>query len=322
MVSKPLMTERKARSRAIKLPVLQHASLQAMGVSVPWIVSADAGRAEAVSSDSSMRSDHDATSDVQAVAAGVTQSQHPRPVPVRRAPSTNRVDSASGSEGGSRQVEGVAGGLSRRTAAGVSEASADDMLAREGKIRSMSLDEVRQEIESCDVCRDLCRNRKHPVPGQGASNPRLMIIGEAPGEMEDLEGLPFVGRSGELLDNMLAAIGLSRTDSVFVANTIKCRPPANRNPRPEEIAACKPYLHRQIELLEPQAILAVGLFASQVLLGSTEGVQTLRQRDHFLAMGQRKIPVVVTFHPAYLLRRPEDKFMAWQDLKQVWSLLQ
>jgi len=314
------MTERKDRSKAIRLPALQHASLQAMGLSVPWIVSTDPGHVESANGDHSGRSDAAGTPVTHIQAGEGVEKKHTRSAPMGRTP-LSETDSAFGSGGGVKPAPVITGVQSPEPAACASVPSADELLAREQKIRVMSLDDVSRAIESCEVCRDLCRNRKHPVPGQGITNPRLMIIGEAPGEMEDLKGLPFVGRSGELLDNMLVAIGLSRTDSVFVANTIKCRPPANRNPRPEEVSACKPYLQRQIELLEPQVILVVGLFASQTLLGSTEGVQALRQRDHFLEIGQRKIPVVVTFHPAYLLRRPEDKFMAWQDLKQVWSLL-
>ena len=315
------MAERKERSRAIRLPALQHASLQAMGLSVPWIVSADVPRAESIDQNArpDSRRDTPAGSEVRDELRAANQQS---PVPNVRSVQPE-FPGAGQRTGTSRKsapetTSNRSGGVEQK----VVESSPENRLVREREIASMDLDGISRLINACEACTDLCRTRKHPVPGQGAFNPRVMVIGEAPGEMEDLKGLPFVGRSGELLDNMLAAIGLSRTDSVFVANTIKCRPPANRNPRQDEIAACKPFLRRQIELLQPEVILAVGLFAAQSLLGLTEGVQALRQREHHLEMAGRKIPVVVTFHPAYLLRRPEDKYMAWQDLKQLWALLQ
>jgi DNA polymerase len=149
-----------------------------------------------------------------------------------------------------------------------------------------------------------------------------MIVGEAPGEQEDLQGEPFVGAAGQLLDNMLRALGLARRDapperSVFIANTLKCRPPRNRNPEPSETALCTPFLERQIELLAPRVILAMGRFAAQSLLATDEAIGKLRGRVH----RWRDTPVVVTYHPAYLLRTPADKARAWDDLCLAASLL-
>ena len=142
-----------------------------------------------------------------------------------------------------------------------------------------------------------------------------MIVGEAPGEDEDRRGEPFVGKSGQLLDNMLRAIGLTRGEAapaqqVFIANTLKCRPPNNRNPEPAEMAQCEPYLMRQVALVKPRIILAMGRFAVQMLLRSSEPVGKLRGRVH----DYQGVPLVVTYHPAYLLRSPQDKARSWDDL--------
>ncbi len=142
-----------------------------------------------------------------------------------------------------------------------------------------------------------------------------MIVGEAPGEQEDLRGEPFVGAAGQLLDQMLAALGLSREAGppqrqVYIANTLKCRPPRNRNPEPAELQQCQPYLLRQVELVQPRVVLAMGRFAVQSLLESTEPIGRLRGRVH----RWRGRPLVVTYHPAYLLRNPADKARAWTDL--------
>ena len=137
-----------------------------------------------------------------------------------------------------------------------------------------------------------------------------MVIGEAPGENEDLQGEPFVGQAGKLLDNMLRAIGLDRRRNVYIANVLKCRPPGNRNPDPQEVAQCEPFLRRQVELVQPRIILAMGRFAVQSLLQSQEPVGKLRGRVH----SYQGVPLVVTYHPAYLLRNLADKAKAWSDL--------
>jgi DNA polymerase len=174
--------------------------------------------------------------------------------------------------------------------------------------------ELRQAVSSCRACA-LCESRTQTVFGVGHERARLMIVGEAPGEQEDLQGEPFVGQAGKLLDNMLRAIGLARDAqeaerAVFICNTLKCRPPRNRNPDPEETARCAPFLERQIELMQPRLLLAMGRFAAQSLLGTDEAIGKLRGRVH----RRNGVPVVVTYHPAYLLRNPADKARAWADL--------
>jgi len=151
----------------------------------------------------------------------------------------------------------------------------------------------------------------------GVGNPQAhwMIVGEAPGELEDRQGEPFVGKSGQLLDNMLRAIALTRGEAeparqVYIANTLKCRPPGNRNPAPAELAACEGFLIRQVQLVQPKIILAMGRFAVQSLLRSTEPIGRLRGRVHHY----QGVPLIVTYHPAYLLRNLEDKAKAWDDL--------
>ncbi|HEX5786314.1 MAG TPA: uracil-DNA glycosylase [Burkholderiaceae bacterium] len=176
-------------------------------------------------------------------------------------------------------------------------------------------DELTERIRSCQAC-GLCQGRRQAVPGMGNRQARWMIVGEAPGEQEDHQGLPFVGPAGQLLDAMLAAMGLQREADVYIANVIKCRPPHNRNPEPEEVARCQPFLQRQIELVQPDLLLAVGRFAAQTLLqGVVPDVEKLplgRLRGRVHTVNQR--PVVVTYHPAYLLRSPAEKGKVWADL--------
>ena len=146
-----------------------------------------------------------------------------------------------------------------------------------------------------------------------------MVIGEGPGAQEDARGEPFVGRAGRLLNSMLFAFGVPR-DEVYIANIVKCRPPNNRDPRPEEVASCATWLRRQIELVRPRAILAVGRVAAQNLLSSTLPLSRLRGGNH--TYGSRPVPVVVTYHPAYLLRSPHEKGKVWQDLKRLRSVIE
>jgi DNA polymerase len=172
-------------------------------------------------------------------------------------------------------------------------------------------------VAGCRAC-ELHRGRTHTVFGVGDRNARLMIIGEAPGAEEDRQGEPFVGRAGQLLNAMLRAIGLER-GQVFIANILKCRPPGNRNPAPDEVAACAHFLRQQVALVRPQVILAVGGVAAHNLLQTDDAVGRLRRRVH--AYGENRIPLLVTYHPAYLLRRPEEKAKAWQDLQKLHGLL-
>ncbi|MGV0985604.1 MAG: uracil-DNA glycosylase [Limnohabitans sp.] len=172
---------------------------------------------------------------------------------------------------------------------------------------------LQETAAACQAC-DLCAQRKKSVFGVGDQQAQWMVIGEAPGEQEDLQGEPFVGQSGQLLDNMLKAVGLSRQaqgeGGVYIANAIKCRPPGNHNPTPQELATCAPYLARQVALVQPQIILLMGRFAVQSVLQTTEPIGKLRGQVHTY----QGVPVVVTYHPAYLLRNPADKAKAWADL--------
>jgi uracil-DNA glycosylase len=181
-------------------------------------------------------------------------------------------------------------------------------------VDGMGWPQLRESVAACTACR-LCEGRTQTVFGTGNIQAQWMVVGEAPGEQEDRQGEPFVGKSGQLLDAMLRAIRLTRGDAppeqqVFIANTIKCRPPGNRNPQPDELAKCEPFLIRQISLLRPRIILAMGRFAVQSLLRSDEPVGRLRGRVH----RYQGVPLIVTYHPAYLLRNPEDKARAWDDL--------
>ena len=191
---------------------------------------------------------------------------------------------------------------------------------RRAAVAGMDFDTLRQEVVGCREC-GLCEGRRQAVFGTGAQPAAWLVVGEAPGEQEDRQGLPFVGRSGQLLDAMLAALGHSRQQDVYIANVIKCRPPGNRNPKPEEIAACSPYLMRQIELLRPQRILVLGRFAAQTLLQTEASIGSLRGRVHTLrGTDGQDIPMVVSYHPAYLLRSPHEKARAWQDLRLAATL--
>src|SRR4051812_47718407 len=169
--------------------------------------------------------------------------------------------------------------------------------------------ELKQAVPGCTAC-SLHKSRAQTVFGVGDENADWMLIGEAPGAEEDRLGDPFVGQAGKLLDNMLAAIGLSRAENVYIANVLKCRPPGNRNPEPEEVAQCEPFLRRQVELLQPKIIIAMGRFAVHSLLGTTDAIGKLRGQRH----QYEGVPVIVTYHPAYLLRNLPDKAKAWADL--------
>jgi len=169
--------------------------------------------------------------------------------------------------------------------------------------------ELKQAVPACTAC-GLHKSRTQTVFGVGDENADWLLIGEAPGAEEDRLGDPFVGQAGRLLDNMLAAIDLKRGENVYIANVLKCRPPGNRNPEPEEVAKCTPFLRRQIELIGPKLIVAMGRFAAQTLLNTDASIASLRGRVHSYA----GVPLIVTYHPAYLLRNLPDKAKAWADL--------
>jgi DNA polymerase len=173
---------------------------------------------------------------------------------------------------------------------------------------------LQQQVAACRNC-GLCETRTQTVFGVGNRQPGWMLIGEAPGQDEDLQGEPFVGRAGQLLNEMLRAIGLRR-DEVYIANMLKCRPPHNRDPEATEIAACRDYLHRQIQLLRPKLIMTVGRIAAQNLLNTQQSLTKLRGARYQYA----DTPVVVIHHPSYLLRSPLEKAKAWEDLQYAWTV--
>ncbi len=175
----------------------------------------------------------------------------------------------------------------------------------------LSLEAVRAEIGDCRRCR-LHAERTHIVFGTGAPDAKLVFVGEGPGREEDLQGLPFVGDAGRLLTKIIQAIQLTR-DDVYITNVVKCRPPGNRNPAPDEISACEPFLIKQLETIRPKLICALGNFAAQTLLKTDRKISSLRGRFH----AYRGIPLMPTFHPAFLLRNPERKRDVWEDMKMI-----
>lgn len=184
---------------------------------------------------------------------------------------------------------------------------------RQGK--EPTLDQVREELGDCRRC-GLCEGRRNIVFGNGDEKAELVFVGEGPGGEEDLQGLPFVGPAGQLLDKMIEAMGYRRSE-VYVCNVVKCRPPGNRNPLPEEVAACEPFLLAQLRAIRPKAIVALGKFAAQTLLRTDAPITRLRGVWH----EYEGIPLMPTFHPAYLLRSPAEKRKAWEDLQQVMARL-
>ncbi len=184
-------------------------------------------------------------------------------------------------------------------------------------VATLDWDALSARVAACERCR-LCEKRTNTVFGVGDRNADWMLIGEAPGENEDRLGEPFVGQAGKLLDNMLRSLTLARDTNVYIANVIKCRPPGNRNPEPDEVARCEPYLQRQVSLVKPKVIVALGRFAAQSLLKTQASISSLRGRVH----EYEGVPVIVTYHPAYLLRSLPDKAKAWADLclaRDTWQ---
>ena len=180
-----------------------------------------------------------------------------------------------------------------------------------------ALDALRVEIgPDCRLCKLHTLGRKQVVFGVGNPNADLMFVGEAPGADEDIQGEPFVGRAGQLLTKIIEAIGMARSD-VYIANVIKCRPPGNRNPEPDEVERCEPFLFRQIDIVKPKVIVALGKFAAQSLLKTTEPITRLRGREYKF----RSAILMPTFHPAYLLRNPSSKREVWEDMKRVRAIL-
>jgi len=222
---------------------------------------------------------------------------------------------------GLREVPVVLPG--RGLAEGVSGARVVDAATRDAKAAQLHVIDER-EVQGCRRC-ELCKTRTRTVFGQGDPAARLVFVGEAPGFDEDRQGLAFVGRAGQLLTRMIAAMGLTR-DEVFICNVLKCRPPENRDPLADEVLACSPYLFRQLAIIDPQVIVALGSPAAKTLLNTAESIGRLRGRFHdfYLEGGAdpaRRVPLMPTYHPAYLLRNPGEKRKAWEDLQQVMELM-
>lgn len=180
---------------------------------------------------------------------------------------------------------------------------------RAARIAALEWTDFAADVAACEAC-SLCKTRNRTVPGVGDLRAEWMLIGEAPGAEEDAKGEPFVGQAGRLLDNMLAAMGMRRNQYVYIANVLKCRPPGNRAPTPMEIESCRPYLDRQIALIRPKLIVALGKSAATTLLNIDATIASMRGRVHRYG----SVPLIVTYHPAYLLRNLPDKAKAWEDL--------
>ena len=295
-----------------RLDARQCAMLEAMGVPVWWQARpASADRPPATSAAGAAASAHSTPKTVSAASvhsAGTPAAAAQTPSPVRREPAAATPGTPAATP-------------TWPTSAPHPAPSAP--LAPLHDLRHLDRAALEQSVRACTLC-DLAQRRQQAVPGMGDTSPDWLIVGEAPGEEEDRQGLPFVGRAGQLLDRMLAAMGLAREQKVYIANVIKCRPPHNRNPSPEEVEQCAPYLLRQVELLRPRVVLAMGRFAAQTVLGqggcfSPEALQQmplgrLRGQVHQARLGGVTLPVVVTYHPAYLLRSPAEKAKAWADL--------
>ncbi len=271
------------------LDARRRAVLDAMGIEL-WRSRAAAGAGVEADMLTGRSQDLDASA-ARSAAAGpnVSLPAQDDPVQVVQTPETPDSDPAAG----------------RRTSADLDPVTSLDWAA------------LQQAVEGCRAC-GLHEARTQTVFGVGDRQARLMVIGEAPGAEEDRQGEPFVGRAGQLLNAMLEAIGFAR-DQVYIANIVKCRPPGNRDPHIEETAACRPYLLRQIELIRPALILSAGRVSAHNLLGTDLSVGRLRGRVHRLDPGD--VPLIVTYHPAYLLRRPQEKSKSWQDLQSAWRLL-
>ena len=188
------------------------------------------------------------------------------------------------------------------------------------KAKEASWEELRNLVSRCEAC-PMAKTRFHTVFADGAPGCPLVIVGEAPGRDEDLEGIPFVGKSGQLLTKIIESVGLKRGKDVAIINVLKCRPPNNRDPKPEELQACEGFLLRQLSLLKPKVLLLAGRFASNSLLKSDKPIGRLRETVHTVFVDEKPVPAVVTYHPSYLLRSPVEKEKSWHDFVMVKRLL-
>jgi len=226
---------------------------------------------------------------------------------LRAQPRAAQVTAAGDGDGPPAADQAAEDGLSR--VASVSTPGTTQAPAREARIATLDWERFGADVDACIAC-GLCRSRQRSVPGVGDVHAAWLFVGEAPGAEEDAQGEPFVGQAGKLLDSMLRALGLARGAGVYIANVLKCRPPNNRAPTPAEAAACRPYLDRQIELIAPGIVVALGKSAANTLLDNDATIGSLRGKVH----AYRGIPLVVTYHPAYLLRTLQDKAKSWEDL--------
>ena len=254
---------------------------------------------------------------------GKAVSDADAPAPVAPAPQKSDPPIRRPADPPTRRVQGGGGGGAgkwRQGAPGVPPkgivvpAPAGDLFSHNA-LAQESLDEIAELVRECTLC-DLCGSRTNAVPGEGPQHARLVVVGEGPGAVEDETGRPFVGRAGELLTDILAAIELPR-EEVYICNVVKCRPPNNRKPQQDEIDSCVPYLHRQLEIIGPAVILAMGGTAAETLLGVRQSVGALRNKVHEF----RGIPLVVTYHPAALLRNPHWKKPTWDDVRIARQLI-
>lgn len=235
----------------------------------------------------------------------------PTPSTIPPAPATSPTTPIS-----ARSASSAVADVAPAPSAGIAyEPPGGDLFATDPVHQAGSLDAVAALVRGCTKCR-LCEGRRQAVPGEGPADARLVVVGEGPGRVEDETGRPFVGQAGDLLTKILAAIDLPR-ERVFICNVVKCRPPENRVPQYDEVAACLPYLFRQIELVSPAVILAMGGTAAQAVLNTKQPLGALRQQVHRF----RGIPVVVTYHPAALLRNPNWKKPTWDDVRFARRLL-
>ena len=306
----------------------QRRMLAAMGVRL-WAPAPGATATPAATSgDAASSATSGAESSAAAVAERPASASAPMPVaaPVARAPVPVPVPVPASAPVARPPAPGPARATPAVAAAAAPAAESDPVLAeRAATIATLAWGPLQDAVASCTAC-GLCESRRQTVFGVGHAQADWMIVGEAPGEQEDLQGEPFVGPAGQLLDQMLRAVGQSRRAAsgegreddqagdpatrVFIANTLKCRPPRNRNPEPGEMARCEPFLKRQVALVQPKLILLMGRFAVKQLLQSDDAIGKLRGRVH----RYEGIPVIVTYHPAYLLRNLPEKAKAWEDL--------
>jgi uracil-DNA glycosylase len=208
-----------------------------------------------------------------------------------------------------RRAHGSASVVGEAVPAEIASEGAVAHTDRVSRIAALEWSDFASDVAACEAC-TLCKTRHRTVPGVGDPRAEWMFVGEAPGAEEDAKGEPFVGQAGRLLDNMLVALGMRRDKYVYIANVLKCRPPGNRPPTPVEIESCQPYLDRQIELIRPKLIIALGKSAANTLLDVDATIASMRGRVH----RYRSVPLIVTYHPAYLLRNLPDKVKAWEDL--------